>query len=540
MFYNVLNSSYFALTKISIFGSIINQLEEQLSKDVKTFCRKNYENNYVYDIPLLTLPVKQIEIGEEHILILIIDGEVYGWGDSKNGACGTGAYEFVQQPKRIKFPQKNTEIIRVACGSRHSLAIDSNNCLYSWGQGKSGCLGHGNELDYNKPKLVEMLSNNKIEYISAGDNYSACVSYQMHLFTWGSGEFGRLGHSDNKDELYPKKVVEIKDGIMIVRCGYYCLLAFTVKKEIIAIGAKALFIKKQTEAIKTEIPYLKNQKEIRKIEIPLIGGKEIDIVDCVCGYQFINLIIEERTIRNREVGKKYNEMEQLVKDKNKIKGIKKTSLATVGEFYEKIERKNYLWGNINLSSVKFPQNFIVKDFLSYKDDEINAIQSQLLNYLSGGKSNQVNEENGVKKVLCSDNNTAVLTKEGELYIFGSYIYGVASKKLDQIYYPVPFRGKKVSKIALGGNHILALTSNYEVFGWGRNDCGQLGLGNAIKFYEAPIVLEKMKNKGIKTIKCSENYSACLSYNYELILFGDISFLENSQFINHQLSPKIMD
>jgi len=87
---------------------------------------------------------------------------------------------------------------------------------------------------------------------------------------------------------------------------------------------------------------------------------------------------------------------------------------------------------------------------------------------------------------------------------------------------------------------MVLTSSLEVYGWGRNDCGQLGLGNAYKFHDTPILLEKLKNRGIRTIKCSENYSACLSFNFELIIFGDISFLENSQYINHQLNPKTME
>ena len=512
LFYNIVYSVECVLTKISLFGNIINILEEEMDTNIKKFCRKNYGLEYIYDIPLITLPVKQIEIGDEHVLLLVFDGNVYAWGDSFKGACGTGKNEMISKPKRVKFPFKNIEIIKIACGSRHSLALDSNYCVYSWGQGKYGCLGHGNEHDYNKPKLIDAISNNKIEHISGGDNYSAAVSNQNQLFTWGSGEFGRLGHLENNDELLPKRVEDIKEQIIQVRCGYYCLIAYTAKKEIIAIGAKALFVKNQAELIKPELPSLKNIKDIRKLEIPQTPNRVVEILDCVCGYQFLCLFLEEKNIVTNHG--KFQSTKPLDQMKEKVKKI-------------------FIWGNIKLSSSKFTQNFIEKP--NYLKNEL-----KINNNLAGEKNSSHEEADGVAKVICSDNNTAVLTKHGLLYVFGSYLYGVATKRIDQIYYPVALRGKIVKKISLGANHILVLTANFEVFGWGKNDCGQLGLGNAHNFHEVPVPLDKIRNKGIKSIKCAENYSACLTYTFEIILFGDISFIENSQFINYQLSPKTMD
>lgn len=60
---------------------------------------------------------------------------------------------------------------------------------------------------------------------------------------------------------------------------------------------------------------------------------------------------------------------------------------------------------------------------------------------------------------------------------------------------------------MGSHHIFALTSYYEIFGWGRNDEGQLGLGFISKPIEVPKLIESMLSKRIRAIYACENYSA---------------------------------
>ena len=54
--------------------------------------------------------------------------------------------------------------MKIAFVSRHSNGLDSFYCVYSWGRGKYGCLGHGNDNDYKKPKIIDAISHNKIKY----------------------------------------------------------------------------------------------------------------------------------------------------------------------------------------------------------------------------------------------------------------------------------------------------------------------------------------------------------------------------------------
>lgn len=65
--------------------------------------------------------------------------------------------------------------------------------VYSFGQGGSGQLGHGEEDDHTKPKpITAELRNTRIVKLSCGAKHSAAISDNGILFTWGSNEDGGL------------------------------------------------------------------------------------------------------------------------------------------------------------------------------------------------------------------------------------------------------------------------------------------------------------------------------------------------------------
>lgn len=54
-----------------------------------------------------------------------------------------------------------------------------------------------------------------------GLNYSAGVTADGRLYTWGEGNYHKLGHGDVKPVLRPKLVEALKDiQIVKVACGY--------------------------------------------------------------------------------------------------------------------------------------------------------------------------------------------------------------------------------------------------------------------------------------------------------------------------------
>lgn len=120
-------------------------------------------------------------------------------------------------------------------------------------------------------------------------------------------------------------------------------------------------------------------------------------------------------------------------------------------------------------------------------------------------------------------NTVALTNGGEIYVSGSNAYGQLCKDSDHSanmkrnkrdFYNqgdkkhndltesinlIKFPGGstvRVQFIACGGEHIFAITRSNELYGWGRNEEGQLGLGNISEMVNQPQLIKDLVHKNI--------------------------------------------
>jgi len=78
--------------------------------------------------------------------------------------------------------------------------------VLSWGDGEDGKLGHGDTLTLDTPKLIDTLLAKRVFYIACGSAHSAAITSDGELYTWGQGQYGRLGHSDEVSQHTPKLV----------------------------------------------------------------------------------------------------------------------------------------------------------------------------------------------------------------------------------------------------------------------------------------------------------------------------------------------
>lgn len=61
----------------------------------------------------------------------------------------------------------------------------------------------------DKPRLIEALKTKRIRDIACGSSHSAAITSSGELYSWGLGEYGRLGHGDNTTQLRPKLVCSL-------------------------------------------------------------------------------------------------------------------------------------------------------------------------------------------------------------------------------------------------------------------------------------------------------------------------------------------
>ncbi|TSK22494.1 putative E3 ubiquitin-protein ligase HERC4 [Bagarius yarrelli] len=88
----------------------------------------------------------------------------------------------------------------------------------------------------------------------------------------------------------------------------------------------------------------------------------------------------------------------------------------------------------------------------------------------------------IAQVVCGNNHSIVLTKDGQLFTWGENSNGQLGlgKSEPSSLSPQPLKslcGIPLVQISAGGDHSFALSLSGAVFGWGRNSAGQLGLGD---------------------------------------------------------------
>ena len=176
-------------------------------------------------LPFTGLGVVSLAFGSKCSFFLANNGRVYACGDATNGRLGLGEVpDTVSVPRQLMGELSHTNVVKVAVhsGGRHALALSNDGRVFSWGDGENGKLGHGDETTCLEPKLIRHLADQQIKvvFIACGSGHSACIDNEGNLYTWGLGEFGRLGHGDAMSQFVPKKV-EFFHGkeVLQVACG---------------------------------------------------------------------------------------------------------------------------------------------------------------------------------------------------------------------------------------------------------------------------------------------------------------------------------
>jgi alpha-tubulin suppressor-like RCC1 family protein len=163
-----------------------------------------------------------------HTLALDDRGRVYSWGRGDEGQLGHGAFEAVPHPRRIsRLP---TSVVAVGAGRTHSLALDADGAVYSWGCGDDGALGHGDRRRQLAPRAVEFFRTRPAASVSCGSRHNAVVTADGALVTWGWAAYGQCGASAGGDGLRPAEVPLPGDGgaeCVSAACGYRHTLCAT-------------------------------------------------------------------------------------------------------------------------------------------------------------------------------------------------------------------------------------------------------------------------------------------------------------------------
>ena len=179
----------------------------------------------------------EVHAGVAHTVALKADGTVWAWGLNNYGQLGINTkdgnnYEPMQVMRKENQEDASsanialTNVIKIAVGSYHNLALTADGQVFAWGWGRFGQLGDGLTTDHNALVAMKVVGptysdtnpdvylNNIIDIAAAGYDgyaaYSMALDIQGKVYTWGRNYY-RSVEPHNTADVYRSVPLNITD-----------------------------------------------------------------------------------------------------------------------------------------------------------------------------------------------------------------------------------------------------------------------------------------------------------------------------------------
>jgi len=132
-----------------------------------------------------------------HALAVRGDGSVWKWGLENGWASGVRA-----TPERVEGLSR---AVSAAVGTYHSLVVRQDGTVWAWGDNSRGQLGDGTVGgSRDTPAPVQGLSN--VVAVAAGEKHSLALKRDGTVWAWGANHFSQLGDLTLEDRPLPVQV----------------------------------------------------------------------------------------------------------------------------------------------------------------------------------------------------------------------------------------------------------------------------------------------------------------------------------------------
>jgi alpha-tubulin suppressor-like RCC1 family protein len=210
----------------------------------------------------LLTEVASVTGGQDTAYALLKNGEVMAWGSNGRGEIGGGRSNATgnkgknQAPTYVVNTEGSvlTEVVALAAGGTHVLALRKNGEVVGWGSDEEDQLGSAHEESAPCPCVrvatqevapagLGSGSKKTIKQIAAGNKFNVALNESGEVFTWGDNNFGQLGYGGTM-EATPTNVSEPGTVLAVAAGGLFTLTLLEsgakLPEKLISIEPKAL------------------------------------------------------------------------------------------------------------------------------------------------------------------------------------------------------------------------------------------------------------------------------------------------------------
>jgi alpha-tubulin suppressor-like RCC1 family protein len=136
--------------------------------------------------------VKAIASGISHLVALKNDGTIWAWGSNRVGQLGND-HDLAIICKPVQVAELHG-MASIAAGGYHTVALQQNGRVWSWGYDSNGALGNGTVSDSGTHLPAQVSSLSDVKAVAAGLNHSVAIREDGTVWVWGSNRAGQQGN----------------------------------------------------------------------------------------------------------------------------------------------------------------------------------------------------------------------------------------------------------------------------------------------------------------------------------------------------------
>jgi alpha-tubulin suppressor-like RCC1 family protein len=437
--------------------------------------------------------IKDVICGSYHTFILTVNNKIFAAGSNSTGQLGLGDYYDRHEFTEIDWTNGN--IKQVACGDEHTIILTENNEIFASGRNNYGQLGLGDlENRYEFIKIQWPFGN--IKQIICGGDYTLILTSDNQIFASGNNENGQLG-LDNFDINQSIEFIKInefqltRENIKQVACGFAHTIILTENNNIYGFGSNTS---------------------------GQLGLNDDDNINLFTKIEWTNRNIKQIICEGDSTF--------ILTDNNKIFASGRNNYGQLGfgnnDYVNEFTEIEWTNGNIKQIICGGEHSFILTD-----NNKIFASGRNSFGQLGFDHINNIDQfteidwtRADIKQVICGYEYTILLTSDNKIYGSGYNRYGVLGLDNCAIIYgltEINWTSEHIKQIICSNFHTFILKENNKIFASGKNEYGQLGLGNN---GNKNLFMEiSWENGNIKQVICGCNHSFILTDDNRIFASG---------------------